>query len=36
MKALMRSSKDGVNNFSVARFVASGKKPDADDLIRNL
>jgi len=26
----------GVTNSSVTRFVASGKKPDVDDLIRKL
>jgi hypothetical protein len=26
----------GVTNSCVTRFVASGKKPDVDDLIRNL
>jgi hypothetical protein len=26
----------GVTNSCLTRFVASGKKPDVDDLIRNL
>jgi hypothetical protein len=26
----------GVTNFCMTRFVASGQKPDVDDLIKNL